>query len=87
MPEYDFAVWGTQGGGLVREVHGIFIFVEPPPDSTSLTVGSEMPKEWGTVPANDLAHRQIAEEEKRTFEGLIASDEAAWEDELRGRGE
>ena len=87
MPEYDFAVWGTQGGGLVREVRGTHIFVEPPTNFPNLTVGSEMPKEWGIVPANDLAHRQIAEEERRILEGVIASDEASWEDELRGRGE
>lgn len=52
--EYDYAVWGTQGGGLVREVHGTCIFIENP-DHSGLGVGDEMPKEWDTIPANDLA--------------------------------
>ena len=56
--QYDFAVYGTQGGGLVREVDGTFIFVEAPSDFPELTVGSEMPEEWGTAAANNLAHRE-----------------------------
>lgn len=55
--EYNFPVYGTQGGGLVREVGEKFIFVEAPPDFQNLTVGSEMPDEWGTVPANELARQ------------------------------
>jgi len=55
MADYNFPVFGTQGGGLVREVNNTFIFVEPPPDFPNLTTGSEMPEEWGIVPANALA--------------------------------
>ena len=51
---YDYPVWGTQGGGLVREVNGVYIFVEKP-DCPGLDVGDEMPKEWGIAPTNNLA--------------------------------
>ena len=52
--KYDYPVYGTQGGGLVREVGGIFIFVEKP-DCPGLDVGDKMPGEWGIAPANQLA--------------------------------
>lgn len=65
MADYNFPVYATQGGGLVREVKGSYIFVEPPPDFPGLTVGSEMHKEWGLIPANELARKQ---EEDREFE-------------------
>ena len=55
---YNFAVFGTQGGGLVREVKGTFIFVEPPSDFPEFTVGSEMPEEWGIIAANELARKE-----------------------------
>lgn len=57
--KYRFPIWGTQGGGLVREVNGAYVFVEPPPDFPNLTVGAIMPSEWGIAPANDLARREI----------------------------
>jgi hypothetical protein len=54
--DYKFPVWGTQGGGLVREVgRNRFIFVEAPPAGMGLTVGDEMPEQWGIIPANQLA--------------------------------
>lgn len=52
---YNFPVWGTQGGGLVREVGGKHFFVEAPPEFPELGVGDEMPEGWDTIPANDLA--------------------------------
>lgn len=55
MADYHFPVFGTQGGGLAREVNGSYIFVEPPPDFPNMTVGSEVPEEWGLVPANQAA--------------------------------
>ena len=55
---YSFPVWGTQGGGLVREVGGKFIFVEAPPESMGLTVGDEMPEQWDRIPANNLAREE-----------------------------
>lgn len=57
---FNFPVWGTQGGGLVREVNGTYIFVTKP-DCPGLDVGDEMPAEWGIAPANDLALQDHSE--------------------------
>ncbi len=54
MKDYNFPVYGTQGGGLAREVNGTFIFVEKP-DVSGLDVGDEVPEMWGLIPANALA--------------------------------
>lgn len=62
MTEYKFPVYGTQGGGLVREIDDSFYFVEAP-DCPGLTVGDKMPEEWGLVPANAAARRVFEEEE------------------------
>lgn len=58
--EYDYSVWSTQGGGLVRWVNGTYIFVEKP-DCPGLDVGDEMPEEWGVIPANDSARQDMEE--------------------------
>lgn len=61
--EYNFPVWGTQGGGLVREVApNKYIFVEKP-DCPGLDIGDFMPEEWGIIPANRPAREQVREEE------------------------
>lgn len=60
--EFRYPVYGTQGGGLVREVSGKFIFVEKP-DCPGLDVGDEMPEEWGIVPANHHARRETQRRE------------------------
>ena len=60
--KYNFPVFATQGGGLVREVGEVCIFVEAPPEGVGLTVGDIMPKEWGIVAANDAARRQLDDE-------------------------
>lgn len=61
--DYDFPVWGTQGGGLVREVSpNRYIFVEAP-DCPGLGVGDYMPEMWGVEPANDLARGVVEREE------------------------
>jgi hypothetical protein len=56
--KYNFPVWATQGGGLVREAGkenpDTYIFVTDP-GVEGLTVGSVMPDEWSIVPANKLA--------------------------------
>jgi hypothetical protein len=65
--KHKFAVYGTQGGGLVREIDGKLIFIEKPCDGVGLDVGDEMPEEWGIIPANDLA-REEAEENWPEFE-------------------
>lgn len=57
MEKYGFPVWATQGGGLVRDVRGTYIFVEQP-DCPGLNVGDEMPEEWGIIPANNLARQE-----------------------------
>ena len=59
---YDYPVWGTQGGGLVREVNGTYIFVEKP-NCPGLDVGDNMPEEWSIVAANGRARRQALAEE------------------------
>jgi len=59
---YSYPVYGTQGGGLVREVGGTFIFVTKP-DCPGLDVGDEMPEEWGIVAANKLAQEETIKEE------------------------
>ena len=55
---YDFPVYGTQGGGLVREIGGRYIFVTVP-DCDGLAVGDELPEQWSIVPANESA-RELA---------------------------
>ena len=61
--KYPFSVWGTKGGGLVREVGAdVYIFVEAP-DCPGLNVGDTMPAEWGIIPANDTA-RTVVEHER-----------------------
>lgn len=60
--EYSFPVWGTQGGGLVRAVKGVYIFVEKP-DCPGLVVGDELPAEWDIIPANTLARETMPDEE------------------------
>ncbi len=56
---FKYAVWYTQGGGLVRRVGGQHIFVEKPHPSVGLDVGDDMPEEWGLAPANDIAMQEM----------------------------
>ena len=61
---YNYPVFGTQGGGLVREVSQnpfIYVFVEKP-DYPGLDVGDTMPKEWDIAPANQAARDLIGHE-------------------------
>jgi len=55
---YDYPVWVTQGGGLVRKVNGIYIFIQKP-DCHGLDVGDNMPAEWGIVLFNILARNEM----------------------------
>ncbi len=57
--EYNFPVWGTQGGGLVREINGTYIFVTKPANCLGLDVGDEMPEMWGVIPANEQARQEM----------------------------
>lgn len=56
--EYDYAVWATQGGGLVRKVGGVYIFIKKP-DCPGLDVGDIMPEEWGIIPVNIHARNEM----------------------------
>jgi hypothetical protein len=58
----NYPVYGTQGGGLVREINGTLIFVAKP-DCPGLDVGDTMPEQWGIVPANQLARDEMSKEE------------------------
>ncbi len=60
--EYNYPVFGTQGGGLAREVRGQLIFVEKP-DCPGLDVGDDVPAEWDYQPANELARELLRQEE------------------------
>ena len=60
--EYRFPVYGTQGGGLVRQIGDKFIFMTKP-DCPGLDVGDEMPREWGIAAANDLALQENEHEQ------------------------
>ena len=61
--KYDFSVYGTQGGGLVKETApGNFVFVEEPTGS-GLKVGDKMPAEWSIAPANQKARQQMDEDQ------------------------
>lgn len=55
---YPYAVFGTQGGGLVRQQGERYVFVEEPTGS-GLDVGDTIPEEWGIVPANEAARREV----------------------------
>jgi hypothetical protein len=63
---YNFPVFGTQGGGLVREIKTTegykYIFVEKP-DCPGLDVGDFMPEQWGIIAANQQALDAIDEEQ------------------------
>jgi hypothetical protein len=60
---FRFPVYGTQGGGLVREgPNGTYIFVEKPSDP-SLNVGDTMPAEWGIIPAKEMAREETDRDE------------------------
>jgi hypothetical protein len=62
VEQYAFPVFGTQGGGLVRWVNGQYEFVEVPDWITGAKVGDPMPEEWGVIPANNSAQRQVEQD-------------------------
>lgn len=63
MTKYPFPVWGTQGGGLVRQVGNKFIFVEAPENFPDIAVGSEMHPMWDLIPANEAARNDGLEQD------------------------
>ncbi len=64
---YNFPVFATQGGGLVRKIKTVdgykYIFVEAPPQGMGLGVGDFMPEMWDIIPANQQAREAINEEQ------------------------
>ena len=62
--EYDFPVYRTQGGGLVKEVDGKLVWVETPnsPAFAYMNVGDEMPEDWDITPANELARKELIDD-------------------------
>jgi hypothetical protein len=56
MPDYEFGVWITHGGGLARQNGSNFVFIDPP-KCTDFAVGDSVPQEWDLVPQNSIAHR------------------------------
>ena len=75
VEDYDFAVWGTQGGGLAKWDNSrvSYVFVESP-DWWPNQEGKEVPKEWGIMPANEKAFRVMHDEmynEDRSFDDYI----------------
>jgi hypothetical protein len=69
--EFNFPVYGTQGGGLARKSDGNYYFVTDP-DCPGLQVGDKVPDEWDIVAANSLAREEAAreDEEKDDFDPL-----------------
>jgi DNA-binding phage protein len=56
--EYNFPVYVTQGGGLAREIRGVYIFVEKP-DVPGLDIGDEVPEMWDVQPVNAAAQQEV----------------------------
>ena len=62
---YDFPVYRTQGGGLVKEVDGKLVWVETPTSSAfaRMKIGDEMPEEWDIAPGNELARKELIQDD------------------------
>lgn len=75
--EYDFPVWGTQGGGLVKQEGDHYVFVEPPADFPAIKIGDRMHPEWGLAPANEHARAELEAEFPDDFDvmGDVDPDE------------
>ncbi len=74
--EYNFPVWGTQGGGLVKRDGDHYTFVEPPANFPGINVGDTMHPEWGLAPANEHARAELEAEFPDDFDvmGDVDSD-------------
>ncbi len=58
LDQYNFEVYGTQGGGLARRVGDTYIFITKP-NCPGLDVGDEVPKEWDIAAANEKARAKV----------------------------
>lgn len=57
LEQYNFPVFGTQGGGLARREGSRYVFITKP-DCPGLDVGDEVPKEWDLAAANKPAREE-----------------------------
>ena len=69
--DYNYPVFGTQGGGLARQSGNRFIFVEAP-NCPGLDIGDLVPEQWGIVPANLAAQEAV---------NLAEFDDEEWKDD------
>ena len=65
--KFNFVVYGTQGGGLVREVGDTYIFVEAPPEGAGLGVGDELPAGWSIAHATGLYDPRLEYEDEEDY--------------------
>lgn len=63
---YPFPIWGTQGGGLVRQEGDHYVFVEAP-GFDGIQVGDRMHEMWDLIPANEAAREEDAPQEPALF--------------------
>ena len=82
--QYNFPVYGTQGGGLARDVNGILVFVEKPDGCPELGVGDEVPCEWDIQPANRLAREEAFDQDDELNRGFDDFFDTAFEMVHRG---
>ena len=63
--EFDFPVYGTQGGGLARMLDGAFVWVKTPQVSAFnyMKEGDQIPEEWDLIPANEAARFEVDQRE------------------------
>ena len=69
-----FAVFGSQGGGLVRWDVALsdYVFVEAPEGIPELKVGDRMTSEWGVGgPVNDEAMEAMHADENEDLDPLV----------------
>lgn len=67
MDKYPFPVWGTQGGGLVRQEGEYYVFVEAPEQFPEIKIGDRMHEMWDLIPANEPARKECAPQEVETY--------------------
>jgi hypothetical protein len=63
LDSLEFAVFGTQGGGLARLEGRVLVWIELPDwcptGDFDPKVGDPVPEEWGCIPANVAAHESM----------------------------
>ncbi len=59
LDQIVFPVYGTQGGGLARYQGDDLVWHEVPEDFPQFRIGGLVPEEWGTIPANAAAYKEM----------------------------